>query len=50
MKGISFSNMHNIIGSKVNKEIHNEGENKESRVNEAKVNLVPEIPTFIKIQ
>ena len=42
--------MCNIIGSKVNKEIQNEGGNKESRVNEAKVNLLPEIPTFAKIQ
>lgn len=47
LKGISFSNTCNVIGSEVNKEIHNEGENKK-RINEAKVNLIPEIPTFCK--
>lgn len=41
--------MHKVIGSKVNKEIHSEGGNKENRINEARVNLVPEFLLIAKV-
>lgn len=46
LEGTVFLYITNIIGLKINEEIHSEGRNKENRINEVMVNSVPEVLAY----